>query len=138
MFYIFILVVVGIIYFWFKAKSRVQSTEFGVEARHIACNELGVPLSVFNYMTQHEIEDIKVAALRIQNAEQFYSSMSWPRLLAWTIYGGYKYDCNNAYFQKNVNSLERLRKYGVTDAQISNEANLPHKAEHYLNSNKSS
>jgi hypothetical protein len=32
--------------FWFKAKARVQSTQFGVEARYIACNELEVRIVI--------------------------------------------------------------------------------------------
>lgn len=129
-----VIVITGLIliYFWFKAKTRVQSTQFGVEARYIACNELGVPNCYFNYMVQNEIEDIKKAALKLQEIEPFYRSLSWSRLLAWTIYGGYKYDCNHAYFNEDIPAMQRLKTSGITYEQMVEEANKEHKAEKHL------
>ena len=133
--FLFIVAVI-VLFFWFKAKARLRSTEFGVEARHIACHELGVPLSAFNFMVQNEIEEIKKASVKIQQIEPFYRSMSWPRLLAWTIYGGYRYDCQRAYFDEDSKSIARLQKYGVTNKQIEIDANSPHKAEGKLTSSQ--
>ncbi len=131
------LIIIGIIvlilgFFFFQSKSRIRSSEFGKEARYIACNELGVPACYFNYMVQTEIEDIKKAALKLQEIEPFYKSLSWPRLLAWTIYGGYKYDCNHAYFNEDIPAMQRLKTSGVTYEQMVEEANKEHKAEKHL------
>lgn len=132
MFVILVIICVIIGFFFFQAKSRVRSSEFGKEARYIACSELNVPNCYFNYVVQTEIEDIKKAALRLQEIEPFYRSLSWPRLLAWTIYGGYKYDCNHAYFNEDISAMKRLKISGITYEQMVEEANKEHKAEKHL------
>lgn len=132
MFVILVIICVIIGFFFFQAKSRVRSSEFGKEVRYIACSELNVPNCYFNYVVQTEIEDIKKAALRLQEIEPFYRSMSWPRLLAWTIYGGYKYDCNHAYFNEDISAMKRLKTSGITYEQMVEEANKEHKAEKHL------
>ena len=50
--FIFILIGLGLLFLFFKAKSQVRSSEFGKEARHIAINELGVHPGYFNYCVQ--------------------------------------------------------------------------------------
>lgn len=130
--FIFILIGLGLIFLFFKAKSQVRSSEFGKEARYIAINELGVHPGFFDYSVQNEIETIKEAALDLKKMSSFYASQSWPRLLAWTIYGGYKHNCHNAYFNKHPLSLNNLKKAGVPFEVVAKEANTEHKAEKYL------
>ncbi|EPV8022819.1 hypothetical protein ACWAMJ_003660 [Acinetobacter baumannii] len=130
--FIFILIGLGLLFLFFKAKSQVRSSEFGKEARHIAINELGVHPGYFNYCVQNDIENIKEAALDIKKMSSFYASQSWPRLLAWTIYGGYKHNCHNAYFKEDPIALNNLKKAGVPFEIIAKEANTEHKAEKHL------
>jgi hypothetical protein len=125
-------IAISLAFLFFQAKSKVRSSEFGKEARYIACNELEVPLSYFNYSVQNEIEDIKKSALHLKEIEPFYGSLSWPRLLAWTVYGGYRYDCHNAYFNEDISAMQRLKTSGVTYEQMVKEANKEHKAKKKL------
>ena len=81
---------------------------------------------------QNDIENIKEAALDIKKMSSFYASQSWPRLLAWTIYGGYKHNCHNAYFKEDPIALNNLKKAGVPFEIIAKEANTEHKAEKHL------
>ena len=69
--FIFILIGLGLLFLFFKAKSQVRSSEFGKEARHIAINELGVHPGYFNYCVQNDIENIKEAALDIKKMSSF-------------------------------------------------------------------
>lgn len=52
-----------------RAKKGSTSTEFGLEARRIATQELFVPDQYYNYITTNHMDDLKQQAF--SNARQF-------------------------------------------------------------------
>lgn len=85
-------VVFSIIQSVIKAKGSQTSKEYGLEARRIANNELGVPTSYYNFITLNHMENVKETALMLQEKEDTKNT-SWPRLLALSIYAFFYLDC---------------------------------------------
>lgn len=79
-------VVFWIIWSFFKANSMKQSREFGIETRHIATNELGVPSDFYSKTIINHIEEIKANALHLGSDGGAHKGESWPRRLAYAIY----------------------------------------------------
>lgn len=75
-----------------RAKGSRTSKEYGLEARRIATNELGVPTSFYNFITLNHMENVKETALMLREKEDTKNT-SWPRLLALSIYAFFYLDC---------------------------------------------
>lgn len=125
--WIIIIIVLLLGFGYFKAKNQMRSAEFGKEARHIALNELGVPPSYFMYLVQNDIENVKKAAMQLKETNAYFNSLSYPRLLAWAIYGGFRYDCHYVVNEHDMNAAMRLRNAGVTIDEIHEEMEEDHK-----------
>ena len=76
-----------------RAKKGSSSTEFGLEARRIATQELFVPDQYYNYMTIGHMDALKQQALVLREKSIEYKRTSWPRLLALSVYTWFHNDC---------------------------------------------
>ena len=76
-----------------RAKSTTRSNEIGKEARHIATTTLGVPIAYYNHSVATAMDEVKAAALHLKNTSDRHKHFSWPRLIAWSIYFGFRHEC---------------------------------------------
>lgn len=74
-----------------RANSMNQSREFGIEARHIAVNELGVPEDFYNKKILNNIDEVKKLAISLAESGKPFSEYSWPRKLAHAIHFSYQF-----------------------------------------------
>lgn len=121
--FIGMVVVAWIIYMLIKAFFRGNSTvrshelgtasqEIGIEARYIAVKELGVPEAYYNYSVTTSMDKVKNGALEMKELRESHKNFSWPRLIAWTVYGGFRFECER-YQNGNQISKNRLDQLGI-------------------------
>lgn len=114
--FIGMVVVAWIIYMLIKAffhgNSTVRSHELGTEARYIAVKELGVPEAYYNYSVTTSMDKVKNGAIEMKELRESHKNFSWPRLIAWTIYGGFRFECER-YQNGNQISKNRLDQLGI-------------------------
>lgn len=106
----------------FRASSTVRSQEYGKEAKYIAINELGVPLKYYHHAVINDMDRVKEAALVLKEQSENHKDFSWPRLLAWTIYAGFRNDCEQ-YQRGNPISQQKLEDMMISPDQIFGELN---------------
>ena len=94
-------------------KPSSQSIEYGIETRKLATNELDVPSSYFNYLTNKQIDEIKNKAIYLKDSNSIFKEADWPRLMAASIYLFFTKDCESENL-KNSNSLFNLLKIDQT------------------------
>nr|WP_312384805.1 hypothetical protein [Moraxella sp. CTOTU47579] len=111
------IVILFIMYSLFKAKSQIRSAEFGKEARYIAVNELDVPEQYFMHIVTYNIDTVKNIALALKEKPNF-SSMSWPRLMAYGVGSLYYKDCKDAFYEHNHFTKTMLNNLGIDDDEI--------------------
>jgi hypothetical protein len=122
--FIGIVVVLWIVYIIIKAlftgKSMARGKKFGKEARYIAINELNVPVEYYNSAVINDIEEVKKAALQLKEQSDDHKNFSWPRLLAWTIYGSFRHTCEQ-YQLGNPVSQSELENLSISSDVIFKE-----------------
>lgn len=96
--------------------------ETGGESRYIAINELSVPTAYYNYAILNDMEQVKKAALTLKKQSDAHKDFSWPRLLAWTIYGGWRHECEQ-YQLGNPVVQNQLEDLGISSEIIFSELN---------------
>ncbi|MEZ8606397.1 hypothetical protein AB6D06_04150 [Vibrio sp. 10N.239.311.G01] len=104
-----------------RTKSTSQSQEFGKESRHIATRELGVPAAFYNHSVGSHMDEVKQAAVALQESgDDYFKNLSWPRLLAWGVYSGYRHHCEQSHYGNPIsqNLLDDLR---ISGSDISTE-----------------
>lgn len=77
-----------------RAKKGSASTEYGLEARRIATQELFVPSQYYNYVTTNHMDDLKQQALVLRDNSSEFKRTSWPRLLALSVFTWFHRDCS--------------------------------------------
>lgn len=120
------LIILFVIYSFFKAKSQIRSAEFGTEARYIAVNELGVPNKYFTFIVTNAIEHVKNDALLLKEKNGF-SAISWPRLMAYIIYIYYYNDCKKAFYEQSDTVINKLNRLDIGSDEIMRVAQSPEK-----------
>ncbi|PVZ71721.1 hypothetical protein [Pelagibaculum spongiae] len=115
------------IYNIMKGISTSRSQEIGKEARHIAISEFSVPVAYYNNAILNHIEHVKKAALFLKEQDDKFRNLSWPRLIAWTIYGAYRDDCEQ-YRYGNPISQNKFEDLNITSQIISSELQRAHLA----------
>ena len=76
-----------------SGKINSTSTEFGLEARRIATQELFIPNQYYNFITTNHMESLKQQALVLRENSAEFKKTSWPRLLALSFYTWFYNDC---------------------------------------------
>ncbi|ELA7357607.1 hypothetical protein Q9X91_004261 [Vibrio alginolyticus] len=119
--------IVVVVWFSFKIigsylrfKKSSNSVEIGKEARYIATQELGVPDKYYNFSVLNHMEDVKNGALQLQKHPS-YNNLSWSRLLAWTIYGGFRHDCEQWHYGNPIAQQKLDFDIKLCAKQITNE-----------------
>jgi len=117
-FFIFVLIKA-----FLKKKPSSQSVEYGVETRRLAINELDVPSSYFNYLTNKQIDEIKNKAIYLKDSNSIFKEADWPRLMATSIYLFFAKDCESENL-KDLNSVFNLLKIdqATVDKVLSNNS----------------
>lgn len=106
-----------------KKKPSSQSVEYGIETRRLAINELEVPSSYFNYLTNKQIDEIKNKAIYLKDSNSIFKESDWPRLMATSIYLFFAKDCESENL-KDSNSVFNLLKIdqATVDKVLSNNS----------------
>jgi hypothetical protein len=117
---------------FFRAKSLGSSEEFRIEATHIATKDLLVPISYYRYLTRNKIESIKQSALLLRDSNDDFNNCSWPRLIAFVIYGEYHQDCQQWQYG-NPTTIQRFEEIGITSDMVIKELERDGSAVIYAN-----
>jgi hypothetical protein len=66
------------------------------------------------------MEGVREAAQYLQNLNDDYSKLEWPRLLAWAVYAGYRHDCEQ-FLLGNASAESKLNRVGVSIYEVNDE-----------------
>ncbi len=109
-----------IVAIFFRASATVRSQQHGIEALKIAVHELIVPEAYHNHLVLGNIEGVKKNALRLREHSLDFKDVSWPRLLAFVIYGQFHEDCEQLRLGNPIPE-QLFMKLGISSDEIAKE-----------------
>jgi len=100
-----------------NVSSVERNLETGHEARTIATEEYGVPLTYYNHSVVNHMDRVKKCALEMQELSLQHRNYTWPRLLASAVQFAFQNDCE-LHRKGNPRSVQRFRDLAITEDVI--------------------